>query len=106
MMIALGFNYSQTHDSSACTTRDGGLLFAVAKERISRVKHDAGFPHDTICACLKFANVRPDQLDIIMEPVRVYSCASSTFRVAREEVDFLRSNRMASLLGSFARGSD
>ncbi len=64
-VITLGFNYSQMHDSSACIARDGELLFAVAEERISRIKHDAGFPHNAIRACLAFANVRPDQLDAI-----------------------------------------
>jgi len=43
-MITLGLNYSQMHDSSACIVRDGELLFAVAEERISRLKHDARFP--------------------------------------------------------------
>ena len=64
-MITLGFNYSQMHDSSACIAHDGELLFAVAEERISRIKHDAGFPHNAIRACLDFAGVRPDQLDAI-----------------------------------------
>jgi carbamoyltransferase len=51
------------HDSSACIVRDGELVFAVAEERISRVKHDAGFPKNAIRACLDFANVRAEQLD-------------------------------------------
>ena len=66
-MISLGFNYSQMHDSSACIARDGELLFAVAEERISRVKHDAGFPHNAIRACLDFAKVRADELDFICQ---------------------------------------
>jgi carbamoyltransferase len=64
-MISLGFNYSQMHDSSACIVRDGELLYAVAEERISRIKHDAGFPHNAIRACLDFAKVRADQLDAV-----------------------------------------
>jgi predicted NodU family carbamoyl transferase len=64
-MITLGFNYSQMHDSSACIARDGELLFAVAEERISRIKHDASFPRHAIRACLDFAKVRPDQHDFI-----------------------------------------
>jgi len=64
-VITLGFNYSQMHDSSACIARDGELLFAVAEERVSRIKHDAGFPHNSIRACLNFAGVRPDQLDAV-----------------------------------------
>ena len=43
-MLTLGINYSQMHDSSACIVRDGELLFAVAEERLSRLKHDARFP--------------------------------------------------------------
>ena len=62
-MITLGINYSQMHDSSACIVRDGELLFAVAEERISRLKHDAGFPTNAIQACLDFANVQAEQLD-------------------------------------------
>jgi carbamoyltransferase len=62
-MLILGINYSQMHDSSACIVRDGDLLFAVAEERISRVKHDAGFPKLAIQACLDFANVSAAQID-------------------------------------------
>src|SRR5271154_7486200 len=62
-MLTLGINYSQMHDSSACIVRDGELLFAVAEERISRAKHDAGFPKLAIQACLDFAQVGAQQLD-------------------------------------------
>jgi carbamoyltransferase len=62
-MLTIGVNYSQMHDSSACIVRDGELLFAVAEERISRVKHDARFPVRAIDACLGFAKVRADQVD-------------------------------------------
>ncbi len=64
-MISLGINYSQMHDSAACLLRDGEELFAVAEERLSRVKHDARFPALAIQACLDFARVRPDQLDFV-----------------------------------------
>ena len=62
-MITLGVNYSQMHDSSACIVRDGDLLFAVAEERLSRLKHDARFPQLAIQACLDFANISAAQLD-------------------------------------------
>jgi carbamoyltransferase len=62
-MITLGINYSQMHDSSACLVRDGELVFAVAEERISRVKHDARFPENAIRACLEFARIKAEQLD-------------------------------------------
>jgi carbamoyltransferase len=73
-MISLGINYSQMHDSSACIVRDGELLFAIAEERLSRVKHDARFPERAIRACLDFAGIRANQLDHVCfgwSPARV-----------------------------------
>jgi carbamoyltransferase len=51
------------HDSSACVVRDGELLFAVAEERLSRLKHDASFPRLAIQSCLDFAGIRAEQVD-------------------------------------------
>jgi carbamoyltransferase len=62
-MLTIGINYSQMHDSSACFVRDGELLFAVAEERLSRVKHDARFPHLAVEACLKFAGITAAEVD-------------------------------------------
>jgi carbamoyltransferase len=62
-MLTIGINYSQMHDSSACIARDGELLFAVAEERISRVKHDARFPQLAVEACLKFAGATAAGVD-------------------------------------------
>ena len=64
-MISIGINYSQMHDSSACISRDGEVLFAIAEERLSRVKHDARFPERSIRACLDFAGVHPAELDFV-----------------------------------------
>jgi carbamoyltransferase len=66
-MLNLGINYSGMHDSSACIVRDGELLFAVAEERLSRNKHDGGFPALAIRACLEFAKARLDELDFICQ---------------------------------------
>jgi carbamoyltransferase len=76
-LLTLGINYSQMHDSSACIVRDGELLFAVAEERISRVKHDAGFPRNAVQACLDFAKVQADRLD---EVCFGWPPAGATFR--------------------------
>src|SRR5580692_4937192 len=66
-LISIGINYSQMHDSSACIARDGVVLFAVAEERLSRVKHDARFPALAIRACLDFAGVRADEVDYVCQ---------------------------------------
>src|SRR6202007_1692637 len=65
-MISLGINYSQQHDSSACIARDGEVVFAVAEERLSRVKHDARFPELAIRSCLDFMYVPADPLDFVV----------------------------------------
>jgi carbamoyltransferase len=62
-MLTLGINYTRMHDSSACLVRDGELLFAIAEERLSRLKHDAEFPKLAIQACLDFAGITAQQLD-------------------------------------------
>ena len=66
-MLSIGINYSQMHDSSACIARDGEILFAVAEERLSRVKHDARFPALSIRACLEFAGVRAEEIDFLCQ---------------------------------------
>ncbi|HLV93841.1 MAG TPA: carbamoyltransferase N-terminal domain-containing protein, partial [Candidatus Acidoferrales bacterium] len=66
-MISIGLNYTQMHDSSACIVRDGEVLFAVAEERLSRVKHDARFPALAIRACLETCGIRADQVDYVCQ---------------------------------------
>lgn len=66
-MISLGLNYSNVHDSSACIARDGEVLFAVAEERPSRLKHDARFPVLAIRACLDFAGLQAKDLDFVCQ---------------------------------------
>lgn len=67
VVLCLGINYSQMHDSSACIARDGEVLFAVAEERLSRVKHDGRFPAKAVRACLDFAQVGLDEVDYICQ---------------------------------------
>jgi carbamoyltransferase len=90
-MISLGMNYSQMHDSSACIARDGEVLFAVAEERLSRVKHDARFPVRAIQACLDFAGVRPDEVGFLCQgwqpPRANFLHDLKNFALARQIVD-------------------
>lgn len=64
-MISLGINFSFMHDSSACITRDGEMVFAVAEERLSRIKHHTGFPYRSVRACLDFAGASATDLDFV-----------------------------------------
>src|SRR5690242_9541586 len=50
-MLILGLNLFHA-DSSAALIEDGKVVFAIAEERLNRVKHYAGFPKLAIAACL------------------------------------------------------
>jgi carbamoyltransferase len=90
-MISIGINYSHMHDSSACIARDGEVLFAVAEERLSRVKHDARFPALAIRACLDFAGIRPDEVDYVCQgwprPRAAYLHDLRCYATGRQHVD-------------------
>ena len=64
-MFSLGINYSQMHDSAVALLRDGEIIFAIAEERLSRVKHDASFPYRSIQAALDFAGIHSADLDFV-----------------------------------------
>lgn len=54
------------HESAAALIRDGKILAASAEERFSRRKHDDSFPDQAINFCLKFANIRTKDLDLVV----------------------------------------
>ena len=58
-MLVLGLNLFHA-DSSAAIAVDGEVVYAVAEERLNRVKHYAGFPKLAIQSCLDYvgANIR------------------------------------------------
>src|SRR5437660_12748585 len=49
--IVLGINAA--HDASACLLIDREMAVAVAEERLSRSKHDRGFPQRAVEYCLE-----------------------------------------------------
>jgi len=61
-MLTLGLNMFHA-DASAALIQDGEVLFAIAEERLNRVKHYAGFPTLAIQACLDFAGVKITDID-------------------------------------------
>src|SRR5258705_423333 len=94
------------HDSSACIVRDGELLFAVAEERISRIKHDAGFPRLAIRACLDFVKVRADHLDFVCQgwpaPRSMFASDLKCFLRGQYPVTYLNVLNSARLYASMA----
>src|SRR5437588_7471369 len=60
--IVLGLNCS--HDAAAAIAVGGTLCAAISEERLTRVKHDAGFPHRAVSYCLKEAGLRAETAHI------------------------------------------
>lgn len=60
-MIILGI--WDGHDAGAALLRDGEILFAANEERFSRKKLDVEFPRLSIREALKFAGLRPADID-------------------------------------------
>ncbi|HEV2698632.1 MAG TPA: carbamoyltransferase C-terminal domain-containing protein [Terriglobales bacterium] len=61
-MLILGLNMFHA-DASAAIIQDGKVLFAIAEERLKRVKHYAGFPALAIQACLNTAGAKISDID-------------------------------------------
>src|SRR6267154_1378841 len=61
-MLTVGINYG-SHDSAAAIASGGQILFAIAEERLSRKKHDGGFPVLAISAALAHAGAKLSDVD-------------------------------------------
>lgn len=61
----LGLN-CYDHDVAVCLVRDGALAVAVNKERVTRLKHDAGFFGPAIDYCLETAGIKLDDVDLVV----------------------------------------
>lgn len=53
------------HDAAACLLDEGRVIAAVQEERLTRKRHDWGFPKNAIRFCLEKANVSVTQLDAV-----------------------------------------
>ena len=61
-MLILGLNMFHA-DASAAIIQDGNVVFAIAEERLNRVKHYAGFPALAIQACLNAVGAKISDVD-------------------------------------------
>src|SRR5437764_11052842 len=61
-MLILGLNMFHA-DSSAAIVQDGEIIFAIAEERLNRIKHYAGFPSLAVKACLDAAGAKITDVD-------------------------------------------
>ena len=61
-MLILGLNMFHA-DASAAIVQDGEVVFAIAEERLNRVKHYAGFPALAVKACLDAVGAKITDID-------------------------------------------
>jgi carbamoyltransferase len=54
------------HDASACLIKDNQILFGIAKERLTRKKHDSGEPIECIEYLLDAASLTKQEIDLVV----------------------------------------
>ena len=53
------------HDSAACLINNGEIVAAAQEERFTRKKQDKSFPINAIKFCLKYENIKIEDIDYI-----------------------------------------
>lgn len=81
----LGIN-AYDHDVSACLLRDGEIAYAIAKERITREKHDTGFFQEVVDYCLKAEGITLDDVSLIVRNCYVLPVNDLETRLTYEDV--------------------
>src|SRR5262252_1372236 len=61
----LGIN-AYDHDVAACLLRDGEIAYAIAKERVTRRKHAAGFFKEAVDYVLAAEGIALDDVDLVV----------------------------------------
>ena len=64
-VFVLGIN-AYDHDASACLLHNGEIVVAINKERVTRIKHDAGFYQEVVDYCLKAAGIELERVDLVV----------------------------------------
>jgi len=80
----LGIN-AYDHDVSACLLRGGTIAFAIAKERITRKKHDTGFYQEVVDYCLRAEGISIDDVDLVVRNCYVLPVHELESRLAFQE---------------------
>ena len=56
-----------SHDGSSCLLKDGEIIVAIEKERLTRIKHDGGNDTDTVQYCLNTAGIKVSDLSLVVQ---------------------------------------
>jgi carbamoyltransferase len=83
----LGIN-AYDHDVSACLLRDGEIAFAIAKERITREKHAAGFYQEVVDYCLDAEGIGLSDVDLVVRNCYVLPIEEIEGRLLHQDMPF------------------
>ncbi|OGV37090.1 MAG: hypothetical protein A2X48_04570 [Lentisphaerae bacterium GWF2_49_21] len=75
-----------SHDSSAALLEDGKLAAAVQEERLSRIKHEGGFPYKSINYCLDSAGIKLDDVSAVAFYAKKSNWDKVLFTLAKDSV--------------------
>ncbi len=64
-LYILGIN-AYDHDVSACLLRNGEIVAAISKERLTGEKHDTGFYDEVVDYCLETAGIELRRVDLVV----------------------------------------
>ncbi len=84
-IYVLGIN-AYDHDVSACLLRDGEIAYAIAKERITRKKHDTGFYQKVVDYCLAAEGISLDDVDLVVRNCYVLPVEDLEIRMVSQDV--------------------
>jgi carbamoyltransferase len=56
-----------SHDGSSCLLKDGAVVCAIEKERLTRKKHDGGNDALTVQYCLDYAGIGAEELALVVQ---------------------------------------
>src|SRR6195952_142 len=86
----LGLN-TYDHDVSACLLRDGEIVYAIEKERITREKHATGFYKDVIDYCLDAEGITLDDVELVVSNCYILPVPEMEDRLVYQDMQgFLR----------------
>ncbi len=98
--VILGINCSSGHDSSASLIVGDRLIAAIEEERLTRIKHDGGFPYESIKFCLEYAGISNERVDCaiigwtphgnLLKRLGIIFHSSLQPRVIRAKINFLK----------------
>ncbi len=81
----LGIN-AYDHDVSACLLKDGVIVCAIEKERITRQKHATGFYDEVVDYCLEAEGIKISDLDMVVRNCYVLPIEDLETRLLYENV--------------------